>query len=198
MVAMWLPPPTALLASHDLHRPGPVVHPSHHHPQQFLLTSNLPSDFPHHHHTLYTQPTHPQLPSTPPPPKNLATRPSSITKISPPSRIPVKKSFPCPFPDCPQTSSNKGNLSKHIATRHEHRKDFACPFKGCTRRFAKKYNMLRHLSASGVHRSAKSPGRIIGKSGRRASERAKWSSMELDLANFLAKQCQANTAVRAM
>lgn len=66
----------------------------------------------------------------------------------------IKKVFHCPVAGCTQTSSNRGNLSKHIATRHEHRKDFACPFEGCTRRFAKKYNMLRHLSASGVHRSS--------------------------------------------
>lgn len=198
MVAMWLPPPTALLSTHDLHRPGPVLHPSHHH-HQYLLSSNLSADF-SHHHTLYSPQPQPHHHTTSPSPlaKNLASRPSSISKISSPASVPVKKSFPCPFPDCPQTSSNKGNLSKHIATRHEHRKDFACPFRGCTRRFAKKYNMLRHLSASGVHRSAKPAGRRIGNSGRRASERAKWSSMELDLANFLAKQCQTTTAVRAM
>lgn len=189
MVAMWLPSPSALLSSHDLHRPGPVLHPSHHH-HQYLLTS--------HHQALYSPQPHHHPTSPSPHAKNLASRPSSISKISSPARVPVKKSFPCPFPDCPQTSSNKGNLSKHIATRHEHRKDFACPFRGCTRRFAKKYNMLRHLSASGVHRSAKAPGRMVGKSGRRASERAKWSSMELDLANFLAKKCQITTAVRAM
>lgn len=63
----------------------------------------------------------------------------------------LRKVFVCPVEGCSQTSSNKGNLSKHIATRHELRRDYVCPFAGCSRRFAKKYNMLRHLSASGVH-----------------------------------------------
>lgn len=72
-------------------------------------------------------------------------------RVSSSTTKPARRVFVCPVAGCSQTSSNKGNLSKHIATRHEMRRDYVCPFAGCSRRFAKKYNMLRHLSASGVH-----------------------------------------------
>lgn len=55
--------------------------------------------------------------------------------------------------------------------------------------------MLRHLSASGVHRGSKV---VLGGKmgvGRRNGDRAKWSSVELDLANFLAMKCQNGTTV---
>lgn len=196
MVSMWLPPPSSLLSAHDLNRPAPVLHAAHH-PQQYVIAaSSISAELAQH--AVYS----PTAVHQSPPISNRKTvisESSSVSKLPESPRLPIKKCFRCPYPGCVQTSSNKGNLSKHIATRHEHRKDFACPFKGCNRRFAKKYNMLRHLSASGVHRPAKAPtpSRVPGKNGRRSSERAKWSSMELDLASFLAKQCQP-TALRAM
>lgn len=212
---MWLPSPAALLATHDLHSTPPLSqHTPHRHHSPYLSPSfpSTPTK------PIYTVPptmrsplnsrseasSAPTSPSTPSTPTAGSGRRSSISRMITPQhgRTSGKKFYRCPYPDCSQTSSNKGNLSKHIATRHEHRKDFECPVKGCNRRFAKKYNMLRHLSASGVHRQVKNLGLgtqgVISKSGRKASDRAQWSSMELDLAKFLAKKCQPTQAVRAV
>lgn len=183
------------------------------------------------------------------PPSNSASHPlssippshsqrPSIPVTSPQRRTPPKKVFRCPVPGCNQTSSNKGNLSKHIATKHEHRKDYECPFDDCSRRFAKKYNMLRHLSASGVHRQLhnrkNSPfshlllyqrkskskqqnimlqqqqqqqqhglrlplnnSHIAKRKTSTNASRSRWSSMELDLAQFLAQQCKWRSSVKA-
>eukprot|EP00177_Eucheuma_denticulatum_P003436 GFKZ01006216.1.p1 GENE.GFKZ01006216.1~~GFKZ01006216.1.p1 ORF type:complete len:198 (+),score=6.78 GFKZ01006216.1:354-947(+) len=197
MVAMWLPPPTALLSPHDINPRSTILsQPFHHHQQPFVISSDYSPELPHRR-TLYASPA----PASPlPKPRHLVTKPSSITKVNSPSRVPSKKLFRCPYPDCNQTSSNKGNLSKHIATRHEHRKDFECPFKGCKRRFAKKYNMQRHLSASGVHRQAKLPSSNSHVPTGASSDRRnpQWSSTELDLANFLATKCQQNHVLRAL
>lgn len=184
MVTMWLPPPATLLAAHELGSASALVARADYQPP-YLLAGNL-SDL--GASTTLFAPTTTHASPTPTHGKALVAQ-----------RVAAKKSFRCPYQGCTQTSSNKGNLSKHIATRHEHRKDFVCPFKGCTRRFAKKYNMLRHLSASGVHRSG--DGGVAKKASaatpRRTSERTKWSSMELDLARFLAMQCQHATPISA-
>ncbi|PXF41504.1 Metallothionein expression activator [Gracilariopsis chorda] len=177
MVSMWLPPATSLL-SREIPPPS-MLQPA---PQQYMLSRPLPAE---------PLSYYPSLSPTLSPTLSHTLSPTTVTRTAKPAspKSPAKKLFPCPYPNCTQTSSNKGNLSKHIATRHEHRKDFACPFKGCNRRFAKKYNMLRHLSASGVHRT--SPIAVVKVPGkRRASDRAKWSSMELDLAKFLAEKCR--------
>lgn len=165
---MWLYPPATLLPARD------TAHNPIHSGQSYTITT-LQSDLP-----LHSQAGHPTSNVNTPIPFNI----TKATSSGSPSLRP-KKCFRCPFPGCQQTSSNKGNLSKHIATRHEHRKDFACPFKGCNRKFAKKFNMLRHLSASGVHRGAKPEDET-------SFEDVKWTSIELDLAKFLAKQCQNN------
>lgn len=119
----------------------------------------------------------------------------------------VKKGFHCPVPGCFQTSSNKGNLSKHIATCHELRRDYVCPIAGCARKFAKKFNMHRHLSASGVHRQHKQCSPVTNCQVKRRRKRrlnngiecdddGQWSQRELELASFLALRCRNSFSAR--
>lgn len=101
------------------------------------------------------------------PPTTRFTLPVRSTLASPPTRTPTRpspptphpstllgalptigkdgklKRFLCPFPACAVRFGQKGSLTRHIRSRHEHRRPHACGH--CTKSFSEKWTLDVHV-----------------------------------------------------